>query len=336
MKVAIFSTKSYDRQFLEAANLVNLKQQHQLSFFEARLDANTAPLAAEFPVICGFVNDSFSAEILKILADQGTRLIALRCTGFNNVDLPAAAKLGIKVVRVNAYSPYSVAEFAVGMILTLNRKFHKAYNRIRDGNFALDGLVGFDLHGKTIGVIGTGKIGLIFARIMAGFGCQILGYDRYPNPEFTEIPHSRYVDLTELFANSDIISLHCPLTPETRYLINTPAINQMKPGVLLINTSRGDLIDTQAVIGGLKSRIIGALGLDVYEQEAELFFEDLSNQIIQDDIFERLLTFPNVMVTGHQAFFTADALEEIAKTTIASINSFATGQPLENEISPNS
>jgi D-lactate dehydrogenase len=229
-----------------------------------------------------------------------------------------------------------VAEFAVGMILTLNRKFHKAYNRIREGNFALDGLVGFDLHGKTVGVIGTGKIGLIFARIMAGFGCQILGYDRYPNPEFTKIPQSRYVDLPELFTNSDIISLHCPLTPETRYLINTPAINQMKPGVMLINTSRGGLIDTKAVIGGLKSKIIGALGLDVYEQEAELFFEDLSNQIIQDDIFERLLTFPNVMVTGHQAFFTADALEEISKTTIASINSFATGQPLENEISPNS
>ncbi len=328
MKVAVFSTKFYDRQFLEAANL----DQHQLSFFEARLDQHTAPLAAGFPVICGFVNDKFDADTLKILAAQGTKLLALRCTGFNNVDLPTAAHLGIKVVRVITYSPYSVAEFTVGLILTLNRKFHKSYNRIREGNFALDGLVGFDLHGKTVGVIGTGKIGLIFARIMAGFGCQILGYDRYPNPEFTSISQSRYVDLPELFTNSDIISLHCPLTPETRYLINTPAINQMKPGVMLINTSRGGLIDTKAVIVGLKSKIIGALGLDVYEQEAELFFEDLSDQIIQDDIFERLLTFPNVMVTGHQAFFTADSLEEIARTTISSVNSFAADQPLENEI----
>lgn len=332
MKVAIFSTKSYDRQFLEAANLANLDQQHQLSFFEARLDHNTAPLAVGFPVVCGFVNDDFSAETLKLLADQGTKLIALRCTGFNNVDLPAAANLGIKVVRVSAYSPYSVAEFAVGMILTLNRKFHKAYNRVREGNFALDSLVGFDLHGRTIGIIGTGKIGLIFARILAGFGCQILGYDLYANPEFTEIPDARYVDLPELFANSDIISLHCPLTPENRYLINTSAINQMKSGVILINTSRGGLIDTQAVIIGLKSQIIGALGLDVYEQEGELFFEDLSSKIIQDDTFERLLTFPNVMVTGHQAFFTEDALGAIAATTIASITSFANSQPLENEI----
>ncbi len=338
MKVAIFSTKSYDRQFLEAANLessTDPAQQHQLSFFEVRLDQNTAPLAVGFPVICGFVNDNFSADTLKILANQGTKLIALRCTGFNNVDLPTATNLGIKVVRVSGYSPYSVAEFAVGMILTLNRKFHKAYNRIREGNFALEGLAGFDLHGKTIGVIGTGKIGLIFAQIMAGFGCQILGYDLYPNPDFIKIPNTRYVDLPELFANSHVISLHCPLTPENRYLISTSAINQMKPGVILINTSRGGLIDTQAVIMGLKSQIIGALGLDVYEQEAALFFEDLSSTIIQDDIFERLLTFPNVMVTGHQAFFTADALADIARTTIASINSFATGQPLANEISIN-
>ena len=282
------------------------------------------------------MSDDASALVLQLLNKFGVRFLALRSAGFNHVDVAEAKKLNIKVARVAEYSPYSVAEHSVALMLALNRKLIRAHNRVMEQNFSLDGLVGFDLHGKTIGVIGTGKIGLIFARIMAGFGCQILGYDLHSNPEFIEIPNTRYVDLPELFSNSDIISLHCPLTPETRYLVNTSAINQMKPGVFLINTSRGGLIDTQAVIGGLKSRIIGALGLDVYEQEAELFFEDLSNQIIQDDIFERLLTFPNVIVTGHQAFFTADALEAIAKTTIASINSFATGQPLENEISPNS
>ena len=332
MKVAVFSTKPYDRQFLETAN-ASTQDIHQLSFFEARLDMATAPLAAGFPVVCAFVNDNLDAPTLKILADQGTQLIALRCTGFNNVDMQAAKDSGLKVVRVTAYSPYSVAEFALGMILSLNRKIHRAYNRTREGNFALDGLLGFDLHGRTIGVIGTGKIGLIFANLMTAFGCQILGYDPYPNPEFTKNPLCRYVPLAELFAKADIISLHCPLSPETRYIINAQAIEQMKPGVILINTSRGALIDTRAVIIGLKSKTIGALGLDVYEQEAELFFEDLSNEIIQDDTFERLLTFPNVLVTGHQAFFTEDALSDIAATTIDNITNFATNQPLTNQVS---
>ncbi|NJL90356.1 MAG: 2-hydroxyacid dehydrogenase [Coleofasciculaceae cyanobacterium SM2_1_6] len=333
MKVAVFSTKPYDRQFLETANDAVQDCCHQLSFFEARLDVATAPLAAGFPVVCVFVNDNLDAPTLKILAEQGTRLIALRCTGFNNVDRQAVRDLGLKVVRVTAYSPYSVAEFALGMILSLNRKIHRAYNRTREGNFALDGLLGFDLHGRTIGVIGTGKIGLIFANLMTAFGCQVLGYDPYPNPEFTKNPLCRYVPLAELFAQADVISLHCPLSPETRYIINAQAIEKMKPGVILINTSRGALIDTGAVIVGLKSQTIGALGLDVYEQEAELFFEDLSNEIIQDDTFERLLTFPNVLVTGHQAFFTEDALGDIAATTIANITNFATNQPLTNQVS---
>jgi D-lactate dehydrogenase len=329
MKVTVFSTKPYDRSFLEVANTHN----HEFFFLETRLNRDTAALAAGSPAVCVFVNDEIDASTLEILAAQGTRLVALRCTGFNNVDLKAAASLGITVVRVTVYSPYSVAEFAVGMILTLNRKYHKAYNRVREGNFSLDGLVGFDLRDRTVGVIGTGKIGLIFAEIMHGFGCKLLGYDMYTNPKFETIGNAEYVSqLSELFARSDIISLHCPLTPETYHIINFEAINQMKPGVILVNTSRGGLIDTKAVTKGLKSKVIGALGLDVYEQEADLFFEDLSNQIIQDDVFERLLTFPNVIVTGHQAFFTKDALSAIAATTLANITDFEQGRPCPNQI----
>jgi len=329
MKVAVFSTKPYDRQFLTAANRDQL---HELVFFEARLDHDTAPLAAGFPAACVFVNDTPDDKALAILAANGTRVLALRSAGFNHVDLKAAADLGLTVVRVPAYSPYAVAEFTVGMILTLNRKFHKAYNRVREGNFALEGLLGFDLHGRTVGVVGTGKIGMIFAQIMHGFGCCLLGYDRYPNSQFEAIGAARYVELPELFEQSDIISLHCPLTPETHYLINEAAIAQMKPGVMLINTSRGALIDTEAVTEGLKAKIIGALGLDVYEQEEELFFEDLSGEIIQDDVFERLLRFPNVLVTGHQAFFTIDALENIAATTLSSITDIEVGRSCQNEI----
>lgn len=328
MKIAVFSTKIYDRQFLEAANA---NYNHELVFFDPRLNQYTAILAAGFPAVCVFVNDELDAKTLEILASGGTRLIALRCTGFNNVDLKAAANLEITVVRVTSYSPYSVAEFAVALILTLNRKIHKAYNRVREGNFALDGFVGFDLRDRTIGLIGTGKIGLIFAQIMKGFGCQLLGYDKYLNPEFEELG-GKYVELGELFARSDIISLHCPLTPETHYIINTEAISQMKTGVILINTSRGALIDTKAVIKGLKSQKIGALGLDVYEQESELFFEDLSNVIIQDDVFQRLMTFPNVIVTGHQAFFTEDALAVISQTTLSNVADFEQGRLCLNEI----
>lgn len=330
MKVTVFSTKPYDRSFLEVANTTH---NHELLFLEARLNRDTAALAAGSPAVCVFVNDELDVKTLEILAAQGTHLVALRCTGFNNVDLKAAARLGITVVRVTVYSPYSVAEFAVGKILTLNRKYHKAYSRVREGNFSLDGLVGFDLRDRTVGVIGTGKIGLIFAEIMNGFGCKLLGYDMYANPKFAAIGNAEYVtQLSELFSRSDIISLHCPLTPETYHIINFEAINQMKPGVILVNTSRGGLIDTEAVTKGLKSKVIGALGLDVYEQEADLFFEDLSNQIIHDDVFERLLTFPNVIVTGHQAFFTENALTTIATTTLANITDFEQGRSCPNQI----
>ncbi|MDZ8223827.1 MULTISPECIES: 2-hydroxyacid dehydrogenase [unclassified Nostoc] len=328
MKVAVFSTKVYDRKFLSAANS---RTQHELVFFEPRLNRDTAILAAGFPAVCVFVHDQVDAPTLELLASRGTRLVVLRCAGFNNVDLQAAANLGITVVRVPAYSPYGVAEHAVGLILSLNRKIHRAYNRVREGNFSLDGLLGFNLHERTVGIVGTGKIGLILGQIMKGFGCHILAYDVYRNPEL-EALGGKYVELPELFANSDIISLHCPLTLETHHLINAEAIKQIKPGVMLINTSRGALIDTQAVIEGLKSGKIGYLGVDVYEQESELFFEDLSGAIIQDDIFQRLTTFPNVLITGHQAFFTAEALHNIAETTFANIADIEQGRSCPNEI----
>ena len=329
MKVAIFSTKAYDRRFLEAANA---DRRHELVFFEARLTADTAVLATGFPAVCAFVNDQLDEKTLKALAEQETRLIALRSAGFNHVDLTAATELGLTTVRVPAYSPYAVAEHAIGLILTLNRKIHRAYNRVREGNFSLDGLLGFDLHDKTVGIVGTGKIGVIVAQILKGFGCQLLTYDLYPNPE-CEALGAKYVELPELFAASDIITLHCPLTPETYHLINDQALEQMKPGVMLINTSRGALVDTEAVIGALKSRKIGYLGLDVYEQESDLFFEDLSEEVIQDDVFQRLLTFPNVLITGHQAFFTENALKNIAETTLSNITDIEQGRPCPNQIS---
>ncbi|HEY9648121.1 MAG TPA: 2-hydroxyacid dehydrogenase [Chroococcidiopsis sp.] len=329
MKVAVFSTKEYDRQFLTAANA---SVGHELVFIETQLNHHTAVLAADFSVVCPFVNDQLNAATIEILAAQGTGLLALRSAGFNHVDLKAAAAHGIQVVRVPAYSPYAVAEHAVALILTLNRKTHKAYNRVREGNFAIDGLLGFDLHGRTVGVIGTGKIGMIFAQIMRGFGCQVLGYDAYPNPTFEAIGQARYTTLPELLTQSDIISLHCPLIPETLHLIDEKAIAMLKPGAMLINTSRGALVDTEAVVQGLKSRKIGALGLDVYENESDLFFEDMSAEIIQDDVFERLLAFPNVLVTGHQAFFTEDALRNIAETTLSNITDFEQGRPCPNAV----
>ena len=270
--------------------------------------------------------------MLAALARQGTRLIALRCAGFNNVDLAAAREVGLTVVRVPTYSPHAVAEHTLGLVLALNRKIHRAYARVREGNFALDGLLGFDLYGQTVGVVGTGQIGAVVARIMGGFGCRILAHDPFPNPECVALG-ARYVALPELFADSDIITLHCPLTPQTRHLINAQALQQMKPGVMLINTSRGALIDTPSVTEALKSGKIGYLGLDVYEEEADLFFEDLSNIVLQDDIFARLLTFPNVIITGHQAFFTRNALERIAKTTLANITTFEQSLASPNEIS---
>jgi D-lactate dehydrogenase len=279
-----------------------------------------------------FVNDQVDATMLRDLTQQGTRLIALRCAGFNNVDLAAAHELGVTVVRVPAYSPHAVAEHTVGLILTLNRKIHRAYARVREGNFSLDGLLGFDLYHRTIGLVGTGRIGIIVAQIMRGFGCNILAYDLVPNPAVTELG-GQYVTLADLYAQADIITLHAPLTPETYHMIDAAALDQMRPGVMLINTSRGALIDTRAVIQALKSGKIGYLGLDVYEEEAELFFEDLSNRMIQDDVFSRLLTFPNVILTGHQAFFTAEALQSIAETTLANITAFERGQDLIHQVS---
>lgn len=329
MKVAFFSTKAYDRQFF---NQANEKYQHELVYFEPRLDQTTASLAAGFPAVCLFVNDQADAKTLETLAANGTKLLALRCAGFNQVDLKSAARLGIKVMRVPAYSPYSVAEHAVGLILMLNRRLYRAYNRVRDDNFALDGLLGFDLHGCTVGIIGTGKIGMVFAEIMRGFGCQLLGYDVYPNKTFETLGAARYVELPELLENSDIISLHCPLLPETYHIINAETIAQMKPGVMLINTSRGQLVDTQAVIEGIKSGQIGYLGIDVYEQEDNLFFEDLSDTVIQDDTFQLLQSFPNVVITAHQAFFTRNALTSIAETTLTNISDFEQGRSSNNEV----
>lgn len=328
MRVAVFSSKSYDRQFLEAAN----GGKHQLMYLEPRLDASTAIAADGALAVCAFVNDHLDAEVLAALARQGVKLVALRCAGFNNVDLAAAKESGIEIARVPEYSPYSVAEHAVAMMLTLNRKIHRASARVREGNFALEGLLGFDFHGKTVGVVGTGKIGLCFIRIMAGFGCKVLAFDPHPNPECIAAG-AQYVELTELLRQSDIISLHCPLTPQTHHLINEQAIASMKRGVMLINISRGGIIDTRAVIRGLKSGIIGSLGLDVYEEEDNLFFRDLSNSMIHDDVFARLLTFPNVVVTGHQAFFTQEALTEIARITIENISSFEQGGKAAHPVS---
>ena len=322
MRLAVFSPKPYDRSSLDAANL---QHDHKLVYFEPRLTRETAPLAQGFPAVCVFVNDCVDAGVLEMLAARGTRLIALRCAGFNNVDLEAARRLGVTVARVPAYSPYSVAEHTVGLILTLNRKLHRAYNRVREGNFALNGLLGFDLHGRTVGIIGTGKIGAIVARIMGGFGCRILAYDMYPNAE-VEALGVRYGTLPDLLADADIVTLHCPLTPETRHMIDAAALRQMKRGAMLINTSRGALVDTPAAIDALKSGQIGYQGLDVSEEEANLFFEDHSQQLIQDDVFTRLLTFPNVVITGHQAFFTREALENIAATTLENVTAFETGQ----------
>lgn len=329
MKVAIFSARPYDRQFLNAANR---SENHQLTYFETNLEPKTARLAEGCEAVCGFVNDDLGEETLKLLAELGVRFITLRCTGFNNVSLPIAAELGLQVARVSAYSPYSVAEHAVSLMLMLNRKLYRAYNRVRDDNFSLDGLMGFDLHGRTVGIVGTGKIGRIAGKILHGFGCQILAYDPYPNAKFAEIDQTQYVSFEELLQRADIISLHCPLTPENYHLIDENAIAQMKPGAMLINTSRGPLIDTAATITGLKSGQIGYLGLDVYEQEKNLFFRDLSDTIIQDDIFQLLQSFPNVVITAHQAFFTTDAVTQICETTIANLDDFAADRPCANAL----
>jgi D-lactate dehydrogenase len=329
MKVAVFSTKPYDERFLVAANR---DAGHDLVFLEMRLTPATAFAADGAGAVCVFVSDDCGAATLEMLAAEGVRLVALRSAGFNHVDLAAAKQLGLAVARVPEYSPQAVAEHTAAIVLSLNRKIHRAYARVREGNFALEGLLGFDVHGRTVGVIGTGKIGIAFIRIMRGFGCTVLAHDPYPNAEAERLG-ARYVPLPELLAGSDIISLHCPLTPETRHLIDAGAVAQMRKGVMLVNTSRGAVIDTRAVIRGLKTEQIGSLGLDVYEEEEGLFFENLSDQVIKDDVFARLLTFPNVLITGHQAFFTAEALTAIAETTIGNITAFEKTGAALHEIS---
>jgi D-lactate dehydrogenase len=328
MRVALFGAKPYDRAFFNGANR---EFGHDLVFIENPLNPETVPLAAGADAVCVFVNDDLGAVTLEGLHGAGIRVVALRCAGFNNVDLGVAARLGLTVVRVPAYSPHGVAEHAVALLLTLVRKTHKAYARVREGNFALDGLLGHNIHGLTVGVIGTGQIGAIFARIMAGFGCRILAHDVRENPEVAALP-GEYVSVAEILGRSDIISLHCPLLPATRHLINEAAVEKMKPGVVLINTSRGALVDAEAVIGGIKSGKIGGLGLDVYEEEAGLFFEDKSQTIIQDDVLSRLLTFPNVLITGHQAFFTREAIEAIAMTTLQNLRDEESGSASPNRV----
>ncbi|NHN36475.1 2-hydroxyacid dehydrogenase [Pseudomaricurvus alcaniphilus] len=320
MKVAVFSSKPYDEKYLDKSATDDL----ELRFFEHKLDRKTAVISKGYEVVCCFVNDDLSEQTIDELADNGVKLIAMRCAGYNNVDLQAAEKRGIKVCRVPEYSPHAVAEHALALLLTLNRNIHRAYNRVRENDYSLNGLLGFDLYQKKVGVIGSGKIGATFCGIMQGLGCDVSVYDPFPNDEVKALGID-YVSLEKIWAESDVISLHCPLLPETRHIINSNSISQMKQGVAIINTSRGALIDTRAVIGALKSGHIGYLGLDVYEEEANLFFEDQSNLLLQDDIFARLLTFPNVLITGHQGFFTNEALNAISNVTLGNIRNFAAG-----------
>lgn len=330
MKVAFFSTKPYDKQTFST---VNESHNHELVFFEPRLTPETAALAKGFSAVCIFINDDLGEATLQQIANTGTRVVALRCAGFNNVDLKAAKALGLTIVRVPAYSPYAVAEHAVGLILMLNRKLYRAYNRVRDDNFALNGLLGFDLYGKTVGVVGTGKIGQCFAQIMRGFGCKLLAYDVYQSPACLEMG-VQYVTLPDLLTQSDIVSLHCPLLPSTHHIINTESLQHLKRGAMLINTSRGGLIHTRAVIDAIKSGVVGYFGTDVYEEEENLFFEDLSDTVILDETFQLLQSFPNVVVTAHQAFFTQEALSNIAETTLSNIDDVEARRTCSNEVNP--
>jgi D-lactate dehydrogenase len=326
MKIAFFSSKMYDREFFDRYNTT-----HDIIYFDAPLNEQTVNLAHDCNGICAFVNDKITAAVIAALKENGVQLIALRSTGFNNVDIGAAKALGIPVVRVPAYSPHAVAEHALALILTLNRKTHKAYNRVREGNFSLERLIGFDLFGKTVGVIGTGKIGQIFCSNMLGIGCKVLAFDVIANKDM-EAAGVEYLPLADILQQADIVSLHCPLTEQTKHIIDQNSIGMMKQGVMLINTSRGALVDTPAAIEGLKTGRIGYLGLDVYEQEEKLFFNDLSENIIDDDDIMHLLSFPNVLITSHQGFFTQEALAEIAKTTLANMDEFEAGINLTNRV----
>lgn len=329
MKVVLFDTHGYEREAFTAANA---GLGHQLAFLEPRLTRATAALAAGHEAICAFVNDRVDAAALEVLQGCGVRIVALRSAGYNHVDLAAAARLGLPVVRVPEYSPYAVAEHAVGLVLALNRKIHRAYARVREWNFSLEGLVGFDLHGKTVGIIGTGKIGRAAARIFHGFGCKVLAFDARPHPELTSGLGIRYAELDTLYREADVLSLHVPLTPSTHHMIDEAALAKMKRGVMLINTGRGALLDSRALLAALKTGHIGAAGLDVYEEEEGVFFRDLSDKVLQDDVLARLLTFPNVLVTSHQAFLTKEALGNIATTTLESLGAFERGEPLAHEV----
>lgn len=329
MKLAVFDTHGYDREALVTGNQ---RYGHDLTFLEPRLTRDTAALATGFPAVCSFVNDRVDADALGTLSAGGTRLIALRSAGYNHVDLGEAGRLGFAVVRVPEYSPHAVAEHTVALILSLNRKLHRAYNRVREANFSLEGLVGFDLFGKVCGVVGTGRIGGVVARILHGFGGQLLGFDLTPNEALARELGVRYTDVGTIFRDADIITLHIPLTPTSHHLVNAAAFAQMKPGVMLINTGRGALVDSRALIDALKRGQVGAAGLDVYEEEEGIFFRNLSDQVLQDDVLARLLTFPNVLVTSHQAFLTREALANIADTTLSNVTAFERGERLLNEV----
>ena len=326
MKIAFFSTQPYDKEYFDRYN-----SQHEIIFFDARLNEQTVNLARGCNAVCAFVNDQLNARVLNALQEMGIKIIAQRCAGFNNVDVLAAKQNDIAVVRVPAYSPHAVAEHALALIMTLNRKTHKAYNRVREGNFSLDRLTGFDLFGKTLGVIGTGKIGECFARIMHGLGCTVVAFDIIVNKDL-EVLGVKYMPLKEVLEQSDIVSLHCPLTEQTKHLINNETLGMMKNGAMLINTSRGALVDTKAVINALKDGKLGYLGLDVYEQEEKLFFHDLNENVITDDILVRLLGFPNVLITSHQGFLTDEALTQIAIITLQNISDFENNKPLVNKV----
>ena len=328
-RIVFFGAKSYDR---ESFDKVNEKFGFELKYFKAHPTLDNVSLTQGATAVCVFVNDPVNADIVRAMADHGVKLIALRCAGYNNVDLQAAAEVSIRVVRVPAYSPHAIAEYALALMLAADRHIPRAVTRTRDGNFSLQGLLGFDLYGKTLGVIGTGKIAKVLVRMLSGFGMTILGYDPYPDEEFALVNAMQYVTLDELFHRSDIITLHCPLTPETRYVINAESIAKMKDGVMIVNTGRGQLIDTNALIEGLKSRKIGSAALDVYEEEGNYFYEDTSDAVIVDDTLARLLSFNNVYVTSHQAFFTREALHNIANTTLRNVKDFVEGKSLINEV----
>ncbi|AKJ42135.1 2-hydroxyacid dehydrogenase [Pragia fontium] len=326
MKLAIYSTKQYDRKYIDIANK---RFGLNLEFFDFKLSPQTAKTAEGCEAVCIFVNDDGSRPVLEELAKLGVKILALRCAGFNNVDLDAAHELGLQVVRVPAYSPEAVAEHAIGLMMSLNRRIHRAYQRTRDANFSLEGLIGFNMHNRTAGIIGTGKIGVATMRILKGFGMRLLAFDPYPSAQALELG-AEYVDLPTLYAESDVISLHCPLTPENHHLLDVEAFNQMKNGVMIINTSRGGLIDSPAAIDALKQQKIGSLGMDVYENERDLFFEDKSNDVIQDDVFRRLSSCHNVLFTGHQAFLTEEALLSISETTLQNVLQLERGEPCPN------